>query len=71
MANYFTFYNTFSGEEEITKIINNTIFQIQILEKTQAHLYNNTVQGIYVDQINKSIGNVYKANNTEKWVNSY
>lgn len=71
-TNYLTNYSGFSGETEMLRYINNTTDYVEISEKSQAHIYNNTLYGVGVDRFNTSIGQIYQANNkTGQWVRSY
>ena len=71
-TNFFTNYSGFSGETEMMRYINNTTDYIEVSEKSQAHIFNNTIYSIGADRFNKSIGHIYKANNkTGLWVRSY
>lgn len=71
-TNYLENYSGFGGETEMLRLINNTIDYVEISEKSQAHIYNNTLYGIGIDRFSKSIGHIYKANNvTGQWVRSY
>ena len=68
-TNYLTNYLGFSGETEMLRYINNTTDYVEISEKAQAHIYNNTLYGVGVDRFNKSIGHIYQQNNkTGQWV---
>jgi len=71
-TNYLTNYSGFSGETEMLRYINNTTDYIEISEKSQAHIFYNTIYGTGIDRFNKSIGNIHSANNTTgQWVRSY
>ena len=71
-TNYLTNYSGFSGETEMLRYINNTTDYVEISEKAQAHIYNNTLYGVGVDRFNTSIGHIYQQNNkTGQWVRSY
>lgn len=71
-TNFLTNYSGFSGETEMLRYINNTTDYVEISEKCQAHVYNNTVYAVREDEFNTSIGHIYQANNdTGYWVRSY
>lgn len=71
-TNFITNYSGFTGETEMLRYINNTTDFIEISEKSQAHIYYNTIYSIGIDRFSTSIGYVYHLNNTTgKWVRSY
>ena len=71
-TNFLTNYSGFSGETEMLRYINNTTDYVEISEKSQAHIYYNTLYGVGVDRFGTSIGQIYQANNkTGQWVRSY
>lgn len=71
-TNYFTNYEGHTGETEMLRYINNVTDYVDISEKCQAHVFNNTLYTYRVDAFAKSIGSTYGANNTTgRWVRSY
>ncbi len=71
-TNFMTDYHGVTGDTEMLRYINNTTDFVEISEKSQAHVFYNTLYNIRVDKFTKSIGHVYSAENeTGKWVRSY
>jgi hypothetical protein len=71
-TNFITNYSGFTGETEMLRYINNTTDYVEISEKSQAHIFYNTLYTTAIDRFSKSIGRIYTANNKNwLWVRAY
>ena len=71
-TNFLTNYSSLSGDAELLRYLNNTTDYVELSEKSQAHIYYNTVYTVAVDRFMASIGHVYSfGNKTGEWVRSY
>lgn len=71
-TNFLTNYSGFSGQAELLRYLNNTTDYVDLSEKSQAHVYYNTVHTVAVDRSTTGIGHVYSfGNRTGRWVRAY
>lgn len=64
-TNYIRDFTATSGDTEMLRYINNTTQSIEISEKSQAHIYYNIINAIYIDRFGKSLGRIYDSGNTK------
>ena len=71
-TNFLTNYSSITGDAEMLRYLNNTTDYVELSEKSQAHIYYNTVYTVAADRFMTGIGHIYAhGNKTGEWVRSY